>query len=190
MSGNCPARADKVNTVWAFCPSTPAAILFTVLFALTTLAHLSQAIFYRKRYCWVIIGSGLIQTTNYIFRIISIIAPLFTNAFVYMVMGRMVWNYIPDAKLYRITAWRFTTYFVILDVIALIIQIAGAASGANEKQFNQEVLNGIHVYMGGVAFQQLSIFVFSFFAITFHLTILQQIREGVEGVSNAIPLLL
>lgn len=31
--------------------------------------------------------------------------------------GRMVWNYIPDAKLYRITAWRFSTYFVILDIM-------------------------------------------------------------------------
>ncbi len=45
------------------------------------------------------------------------IAPLFTNAYVYMIMGRMVWNYIPDAKLYRITAWRFGTYFVVLDIV-------------------------------------------------------------------------
>jgi len=69
------ARADTANTVWAFCPSTPAAILFTVLFALTTSAHISQAIFYKKAYCWVIIGSGLIQTANYISRIISIKNP-------------------------------------------------------------------------------------------------------------------
>jgi hypothetical protein len=154
------------------CPSTPAAILFTVLFALTTVLHLSQAIYYKKIYCWVIVGSAFTQTINYICRIISIkhpntlspyaawfviiltstdyamfsanpmanstqIAPLFTNAFVYMVMGesplpfdvatwrdhlicdseRMVWNYIPNAKLYRVTAWRFSTYFVVFDIL-------------------------------------------------------------------------
>jgi len=32
-------------------------------------------------------------------------------------LGRMVWNYIPDAKIYQITAWRFSTYFVILDIM-------------------------------------------------------------------------
>jgi hypothetical protein len=92
MSANCPgqllyiqrienqayislARADLVHTEWEFCPSTPAAILFTVLFALTTSAHLGQAIFYRKPYCWVIVGSGFIQTLNYVFRIVSIKIP-------------------------------------------------------------------------------------------------------------------
>jgi hypothetical protein len=69
------ARADPVHTVWEFCPSTPAAILFTVLFALTTFAHLLQAVFYKKTYCWVVIGSGLLQTLNYIFRIVSIKSP-------------------------------------------------------------------------------------------------------------------
>jgi hypothetical protein len=45
------------------------------MFALVTLAHLFQAIFYKKAYCWVIVGSGLVQTINYIFRIISIKNP-------------------------------------------------------------------------------------------------------------------
>lgn len=118
-----PALADPDRTEWSLCPSTPAAILFTVLFALVTLAHLWQAIHYRKLYCWVIVGSALSQTICYICRIISIknpnalgpyaawfviilvsryhptqrigdlltsskVAPLFTNAFVYMIMGK------------------------------------------------------------------------------------------------------
>lgn len=69
------ARADPIHTLWNFCPSTAAAILFTILFALVTLAHLGQAILYRKTYCWVIVGSGLVQTVNYIFRIVSINNP-------------------------------------------------------------------------------------------------------------------
>lgn len=69
------ALADLDRTNWAFCPSTPPAIVFTVLFALTTVAHLSQAIFYKKAYCWVIFGSGFVQTVNYVCRVISIKNP-------------------------------------------------------------------------------------------------------------------
>ena len=43
--------------------------------------------------------------------------------------------------------------------------------------------------MGGVAFQQFFILVFCLFAIQFHQTILQQVRQGVEGASSALPLL-
>ncbi|KAJ5117611.1 hypothetical protein N7448_011243 [Penicillium atrosanguineum] len=201
MPAICPALADPAHTEWSFCPSTPAAILFTILFALTTLAHLSQAIYYKKIHCGVIVGSALAQTINYICRIISIknpntlgpyaawfviilVAPLFTNAFVYMVMGRMVWNYIPNAKLYRVTAWRFSTYFVVFDIIALIIQIAGAASSGASRQANQQVLNAIHIYMGGVAVQQFFILVFFFYAVKFHRIVLQLIRQGVEEYSH------
>lgn len=47
----------------------------------------------------------------------------------------------------------------------------------------------IHVYMGGVALQQFFILVFLFYAIKFHRIVFQQIRQGVEGVSSALPLL-
>lgn len=43
--------------------------------------------------------------------------------------------------------------------------------------------------MGGVGFQQFCILVFLFFAVQFHRTILQQIREDVKGASSALPLL-
>ncbi|TVY16682.1 Sphingoid long-chain base transporter RSB1 [Lachnellula arida] len=215
MSGTCAARADPVNTNWNFCPSTAAAWLFFILFALTTCAHLVQGIWHRKSYCWVIVCSGALQTVNYVFRIISIknptslvidyhaverglnanlfiatkIAPVFTNGFVYMVMGRMIWNYIPDATIFRITAWRFSTYFVVLDIIALIIQVIGAASAANSKSPKSQVLTAIHVYMGGVAFQQFFILVFTIFAMRFHRTVLRLRRQGVPGAASALPLL-
>lgn len=141
------ALADP-DTLWSFCPNFGADVFFIVLFALTTITHLVQAILYRKGYCWVIICSGLAQTKCYIFRAISIqhpasfsdyaawfililvssillaqnliadlpkIAPLLTNAFAYMVMGRMVYNFTKQAKIFGVQAWRFTLYFVLLD---------------------------------------------------------------------------
>ncbi|PVI00601.1 hypothetical protein DM02DRAFT_671901 [Periconia macrospinosa] len=206
MPASCPALADPDRTEWSLCPSTPAAILFTVLFAFTTIVHLVQAVHYKKAYCWVIVGSALAQTITYICRITSIknpndlgpyaawfviilVAPLFTNAFVYMAMGRMIWNYIPNAMLYRVTAWNFSAYFVIFDIIALLIQVAGASSSGASRHANQQVLNAIHIYMGGVAVQQFFILVFLFYAIKFHRMVLQQIQQGTEGVSGALPLL-
>jgi hypothetical protein len=49
--------------------------------------------------------------------------------------------------------------------------------------------SGLHIYMGGVGIQQCFILVFSFFAVKFHRTILQQARQGAEEVLKAVPLL-
>lgn len=43
--------------------------------------------------------------------------------------------------------------------------------------------------MGGVALQQFFILVFLVYAVKFHRIVLQQIRQGAEGVSSALPLL-
>ena len=45
------------------------------------------------------------------------IAPLLTNAFAYMVMGRMVYNFTKQAKIFGVKAWRFTLFFVLLDAM-------------------------------------------------------------------------
>lgn len=120
--------------MWSFCPSIAAAYLFIVLFGITTISHIVQAILHRKFYCWVIAMSGTIQTVTYIFRVLSIlnpasypdyavwfvlilVAPLWTNAFVYMVMGRMVWNFTGDARVLRMRPWHFGLIFVILDIM-------------------------------------------------------------------------
>lgn len=43
-----------------------------VVFALATVAHVVQAVIYRKAYCWTIAMSGLLQAMAYLFRIVSI----------------------------------------------------------------------------------------------------------------------
>lgn len=54
------------------------------------------------------------------------VAPLWTNAFVYMIVGRMVWNFVPTAKILGITAWRFGLYFVMLDVVYVLLSLSPA----------------------------------------------------------------
>ena len=70
--GTCPAQADP-NSQWpGFCPNKGAAYLFAVLFGLALLAHIIQAIVYRKGYSWVIAMGALWQLACYVFRILSI----------------------------------------------------------------------------------------------------------------------
>ncbi|EED22970.1 conserved hypothetical protein [Talaromyces stipitatus ATCC 10500] len=196
----CPAITTP-GTYWTFCPSLGAAIAFLVFFSLTFFVHIAQGVYYRKAYTWVISMSVLWQAITYILRIISIknptslgdyagwfvlilISPLWTNAYVYMVFGRMVWNYVPDGTLWRVPAWRFGYYFVFLDIVAFIVQVYGAASAEVNNTNTTKILRGIHIYMGGVAIQQFFIFGFCAFAYEFWRTILEQ-KKTTEGDNTA-----
>ncbi|KAH7229874.1 hypothetical protein BKA60DRAFT_646233 [Fusarium oxysporum] len=167
MPRTCHAL-EVTDTKWDFCPNLAAAYIMTVVFALATFTHAVQAVRYRKPFCWTITMSGLLQTLAYLFRILSIknpaslglyaawfvlilIAPIWTNAFVYMILGRMVWNFSKTGKLLGLSAWRVGQLFVILDVIAAVVQIYGAAtaSDANAR---------LHTYMAGIALQQFFIY--------------------------------
>ncbi|KAK5461090.1 hypothetical protein LTS15_003153 [Exophiala xenobiotica] len=185
MGETCKAITDP-NTLWTFCPSIAAAYTFTIFFGLLFAAHVIQGIYYRKWYTWVISMGALWQTIAYIYRVISIadpaslgdyaawfvlilVAPLWTNASVYMIVGRMVWNFVPTAKILGITAWRFGLYFVLLDVVyaitfpllpvfsramlttvyhsAFIVQVYGAASAEQESNSVSQTLQGTSIIL-------------------------------------------
>ncbi|EPE04416.1 rta1 domain-containing protein [Ophiostoma piceae UAMH 11346] len=165
----CKALTTE-DTMWSFCPNMGASVLFIVVFALTTIAHAYQAYRYRKSYSWVIIMSSLWQFLTYIFRALSIqtpasfgnyaawfvlilIAPLWTNAYSYMVFGRLVWNYTPDRKVWGLRAQRFGVIFVMLDIVAFIVQVYGAAAASAKDAATDDVLRSLHIYMAGVGIQ-------------------------------------
>ncbi|QKD50565.2 RTA1 like protein-domain-containing protein [Fusarium oxysporum Fo47] len=154
-------------------------------FALATFTHAVQAVRYRKPYCWTIAMSGLLQTLAYLFRILSIespaslgpyaawfvlilIAPIWNNAFVYMILGRMVWTLSKAGKVLGLSAWRVGYLSVVLDKIAAVVQIYGAATASDTNVGNEVILRGLHIYMAGIAIQQLFICIFSVIAICFH----------------------
>lgn len=202
--GSCPAiEVPEDDRVWNFCPNIGAAYFIAIPFIITTCAHIAQAIIYRKGYCWVIAMSATWQCICYILRILSIknpdsdglytgcftlilVSPLWTNAFVYMVMGRMVFNFTSGAKLFGIKAWRFTLYFVLLDILAFIIQAGGAISASGSDKPTHTILLGLHVYMGGVGLQQLIILMFLYISFRFQ----QQVkRENSGNLPRALLLL-
>ncbi|KAL5090120.1 hypothetical protein Trisim1_004641 [Trichoderma cf. simile WF8] len=201
-------QGDGESTdMWQFSPSLGASILFLVLFFLTTAVHLGQAIYYKQKYCWVIIMSGIWQVLTYIFRTISIqqpdsfnyyaawfvlilVAPLWTNAFVYMVFGRMVWNYTDDRRVWRVKAQHFGFVFVLLDIVSFVIQVYGAARATAKDAPTDKVLQGLHIYMAGVGIQQLFILIFCLFALRLLLRVRKESNEKAKLTKLSPAMLL
>ncbi|KAL9592839.1 MAG: hypothetical protein Q9179_006321 [Wetmoreana sp. 5 TL-2023] len=103
-----------------------------------------------------------------------------------MVMGRMVYNFTSQARLLGIKAWRFTLYFVLLDILAFIIQAGGASIASGNDKSKRIILLGLHVYMGGVGFQEFFVLIFAYIAFRFS----QQIKqENPSRLSQALILL-
>ncbi|KDQ51945.1 hypothetical protein JAAARDRAFT_50447 [Jaapia argillacea MUCL 33604] len=179
----CLTSGDP-NAEYLYCASTGAAVLFAVLFGLTCVLHITQAIVYRKRFCWVIIMAAFWETCGFLTRALSsldqtkhtfiffsqlliLLAPLWINAFTYVVLGRMVYYFIPDQSVGRIKAKRLATWFVLLDITALLIQGTGGTLAMSRG--NSRVINlGLHIYMGGIGMQEVFIVLFTGLAIRFH----------------------
>lgn len=170
-----PQSDPDVN--WPFCPSVIPAALFAALFGALTFFHLFQAIKYKKVYCWVIVFAALWQTAAYSIReysvynqknstvysiwfILILTGPLWINAFIYMIVARMVWNFLPNRKLGGIKAWRFGTIFVLLDIVAFIVQAGGASMASGNDVSQKQLMLGLHIYMAGCGVQQFFIIIF------------------------------
>ena len=189
--------------MWDFCPSLGASILFIVLFTATTVIHLIQAIFYKKPYCWVIVVSGLLQAVTYVFRTISIetpsnfpyyatwfvvilVAPLWTNAFAYMVFGRIVWTYTDDHQVWGVKAQYYGFGFVVLDIVAFVVQVYGAVQATGSDAPYSQVLQGLHIYLGGIGIQLFFILVFSLFGLRCYLSL----KKGTNGPRQKAAIIL
>ena len=122
------------NSSFQYCPSFPAALTFTAIFALLLLAHVMQAFQYRKPFAWVICMAAAWETAGFALRSLNVIhqtslglsmpstilillSPLLINAFDYMVFGRMLYFYTPEKKIAGIRAQRLAAVFVWLDIV-------------------------------------------------------------------------
>jgi hypothetical protein len=88
-----------------------------------------------------------------------------------MTLGRMVYNFTSKAKIFTIKAWRFGLYFVLLDILAFLIQIFGALIASKHDASMSRKELGLHIYMGGIGVQQFFILLFLALAIRFHWTV-------------------
>lgn len=57
---------------------------------------------------------------------------------------------------------------MLLDIVAFLVQLGGAASASGDNVPDSQILTGLHIYMVGVGIQQIFIFLFCYLAFRFH----------------------
>ncbi|KAH7354524.1 RTA1 domain-containing protein [Plectosphaerella cucumerina] len=187
-TNQCPDLDDPAMQ-WPYCPSLPAAVVITVCFAVLTVAHLSQAVMYRKRFCWVICMASSWETAGFTMRLLGsrdprtqaysissnllvLLSPLWVNAFAYMVVGRMVYYWLPSKSIWRLKARTMTSLFVWLDVVLFFVQATGGSMIENEDPESAKL--GLYIYMGGIGAQQGFLLLFLLIMVKFNVNIRQQ----------------
>lgn len=88
-----------------------------------------------------------------------------------MTLGRMIYYFIPNQKLAGISARRYGVLFVSLDILAFMVQVAGASMSTNDSMGHKFVMLGLHLYMGGIGMQELFILCFLGLAIKLQRTV-------------------
>ncbi|KAK5447787.1 hypothetical protein LTS15_009286 [Exophiala xenobiotica] len=186
---------------WAYCPSLVAAILFSILFGLTTLLHTVQAMNYRKRFALILIMGGTWEAAGYIVRILSnyhqlnstlytiqtlliLLAPLWINAYIYMLLGRMIHFFLVSDSVFKIKARSITRMFVLFDITAFLIQATGGTmAGPGSSAQTQKI--GMDVYVGGVGVQLGFLVVFVSLAVRFQLNLKNQSQSQSQSQNRS-----
>lgn len=55
-------------------------------------------------------------------QILVLLAPIWVNAFIYMVLGRMIYFFVPEQKIWGIRGIQIAKIFVWLDVLSFLTQ--------------------------------------------------------------------
>ncbi|ORY13041.1 RTA1 like protein-domain-containing protein [Clohesyomyces aquaticus] len=185
---------DACNSNYSYSPSFGAAITFSVLFGFVTIAQITQAISYRKGFCWVMImactwefisfvtraiGSHDQQKLSYAFasQILFLLAPLWLNAYAYMTAGRMIYTFHPAKKVYGIKAISIGKYFVWLDIFSFLVQGTGGSMLSPGSSADSMKI-GKNVYMTGVGIQELFIVLFTGLIVRFHIEYSRMLKSG------------
>ncbi|KAJ5691897.1 hypothetical protein N7462_001320 [Penicillium macrosclerotiorum] len=171
--------------LYRYTPSLPAAVIFAVLFILTTVYHIYQLAKSRSWYFVAFVLGGVFQIIGYIARaaahtntksvpiysiqtILILLAPPLYAASIYMVLGRLVRHLRAESYSMVPLKW-MTSIFVTGDVIAFLMQAAGG--GIMASGTISAMQTGEHITIGGLCVQ---LVFFTFFVITsvvFHVRI-------------------
>ncbi|KAB8304782.1 hypothetical protein EYC80_004130 [Monilinia laxa] len=183
-------------------PSTAAAVVFVVLFALTAILHVYQLVSKRTWYFIPFIIGGLFEAIGYVGRLLSsqqdygdwttppyvmqslliLLAPAFFAASIYMVLGRII--VLTDGEQYSIIPARWLTkLFVFGDVISFLMQSTGGGMLASSKT-KSKVKTGENIITGGLAVQ---VIFFGFFIVTAGIYHYRIVRGGGGAAAAGVP---
>ncbi|OKL56092.1 hypothetical protein UA08_08781 [Talaromyces atroroseus] len=184
----------ECNAMYDYYPSFSTAVAFTTLFGILLVVHFAEACILKASFVWVLTMAVVWEFTGYLTRTFStknqqssgwatatqllvLLAPLWVNAFDYMVLARMIWFFVPERCIWIFKPSMLAIIFVCLDIGSFFVQATGglmATPGASAST----IQTGLHIYMGGIGIQQFFIFCFLILAIQFHRQMLQLEKLG------------
>ncbi|KAJ6780350.1 hypothetical protein PWT90_06545 [Aphanocladium album] len=184
---------DACNSYYNDNPSFEANLAFAVLFGASFVAHIVQAVVYKKRFCWVVIMGAAWETAAFSLRTIGahhqqemqyalwgtllfLLAPLWINAFAYMTVARMIYFGLPEKKMWGVRAIKLTVLFVWLDIICFLVQLAGGGMLSNNDDANL-IRIGMKVYTAGIGLQLGFVVIFGVMTVWFYRR-MQQVSRG------------
>lgn len=106
------------------------------------------------------------NTVYFLVQIIAItMAPAFTMAGVYYLLGKIVVVYGPSHSMLRPISYLYI--FILCDILSLCIQAIGGALAATSVVIYENPAIGTHIMVAGIAFQVLSMTLFIWFLFDF-----------------------
>ncbi|KAJ5471327.1 hypothetical protein N7530_008684 [Penicillium desertorum] len=194
---------DSTYIFYHYNPSAAAAIIFVVLFGLTTLVHIFQMIRSRSWFFIPFIIGGIFEAVGYIGRYLSsqetpnwttipyviqsvllLLAPAFFAASIYMILGRSIISTGHDSLSIIRVKW-LTKIFVCGDVISFLAQSAGGSFLSSAKT-QSKIATGQNIIIVGLFIQ---IAFFGLFVVTtgvFHYR-LRKCRDCVSMSAITVP---
>ncbi|KAJ4298051.1 hypothetical protein N0V90_005950 [Kalmusia sp. IMI 367209] len=161
--------------LWKYVPSTPAAALFAVLFALSTGYIIWRIIKTRAHFCIVFALGGLSREKTdklmpYVIQnIFILVAPALFAASVYMVLGRLIRSL--RAESYSVVSVRWLTkIFVCGDIISFVVQ----GTGGGVMVTGNSMKTGERIILGGLFVQIIIFGLFVVIAAMFHARLKRQ----------------
>lgn len=168
--------------LYRYTPSLVAAVIFIVLFVLTTTYHLWQTFRARSWYFLIFVTGGIFQIIGYICRalahsnkesvpiyavgtVLVLLAPPLYAASIYMTLGRII-RYLDAERLSPISPKWLTAIFVTGDIVAFLAQSAGG--GIMSAGSISAMHTGENITIAGLCVQLAFFTVFIIVSTIFH----------------------
>ncbi|KJA24345.1 hypothetical protein HYPSUDRAFT_136304 [Hypholoma sublateritium FD-334 SS-4] len=167
-----------------YIPTEWVAILFIVLYSITTILHIGQATFYRM---WWLLPTvclcGLLEIIGWSARLWSSFSPFFSTPFEIQITATILGptpflaaNFVIFGALIRrlgtqysrLSPRMYTILFCTCDVISLIVQAIGGGKAAVASGNGLNPALGGHIMLGGISFQLLTITLYAMCATEFY----------------------
>ncbi|KAF8516232.1 RTA1 like protein-domain-containing protein [Gautieria morchelliformis] len=171
------------TTLYGYVPTLWICFTFVILFSITTIVHIVEALLFKPRLLWLlyttamcgvgeIVGwSGRLWNSEnpensnaYLMQIVTtIIAPVFLTAALYNILGRVIAIIGPEYS--RLSPKTYLKVFVTADVVALVVQAAGGALATSNNTSTSNL--GSHIMLAGIFFQMAGILGYTLLAAEF-----------------------